>query len=147
VTPEQVLGPPRAGRKLVLAGDTAPTRFVLDAARAADLLVHEATFGEEERERAEETSHSTAASAAAIARDADVRMLALTHLSSRYFGPEIAREARAIFPATEVPRDFDIIELRFEERGGPRLLKGGALEERRGAARSPEPLEVGKEVG
>ncbi|MBD0330228.1 MAG: ribonuclease Z [Thermoleophilia bacterium] len=141
VAPEQVLGPPRAGRKLVLAGDTAPTRFVLEAARGADLLVHEATFGEEERDRAEETSHSTAADAARIAQAAGVRMLALTHLSSRYFGPEVAREARAVFAQTEVPRDFDIIELRFEERGGPRLLKGGALEERAGS----NPGETGKE--
>jgi ribonuclease Z len=143
VAPEQVLGPARAGRKLVLAGDTAPTRFVLDAAHGADLLVHEATFGEEERERAEETSHSTATDAARIAQAAGVRMLALTHLSSRYFGPEVAREARAIFPQTEVPRDFDIIELRFEERGGPRLLKGGALEEHAGAQAG----EAGKEAG
>ncbi len=48
-------------------------------------------------------------------------MLALTHLSNRYFGPEIAREAREVFPETVVPRDFDIIDVRFPERGGPRL--------------------------
>ena len=53
-------------------------------------------------------------------------MLALTHLSNRYFGPEIAREAREIFPETVVPRDFDVIEVPFSERGAPQLLKGGA---------------------
>ncbi len=126
-----------------MSGDTAPCDAIRVAAHRADLLVHEATFAEEEAERAEETSHSTGTAAAAIAKDADVRMLALTHLSSRYFGPEVAREARAIFSPTEVPRDFDIIELRFEERGGPRLLKGGALEERAGA----RPDETGKEAG
>ena len=63
-------------------------------------------------------------------------LLALTHLSNRYFGPEIAREARAIFPETVVPRDFDIIEVPFEERGGPRLVKGGALHARGDPLRS-----------
>jgi ribonuclease Z len=126
VLPDQVLGPPRPGRKVVLAGDTAPAAAVLEIAQEADLLVHEATFAEEERERADETLHSTAAGAAAVAKAAEVRMLALTHLSNRYFGPEIAREARAIFPDTVVPRDFDIIDVPFQERGAPRLVKGGA---------------------
>ena len=126
VSPQQVLGAPRAGRKVVLAGDTAPARSVLEIAREADVLVHEATFSAEERERAAETSHATAAGAAELARAADVRMLALTHLSNRYFGPEIAREAREVFPGTVVPRDFDIIDVRFPERGGPRLVKAGA---------------------
>jgi ribonuclease Z len=126
VSPEQVLGPPRTGRKIVIAGDTAPARSVLDVAREADVLVHEATFAAEERERAAETAHSTAVGAAEIARAANVRMLVLTHLSNRYFGPEIAREAREIFPETVVPRDFDMIDVRFPERGGPRLVKAGA---------------------
>src|SRR5918992_446948 len=127
VQPQQVLGPPRPGRKVVIAGDTRPARVVLEAAQGADLLVHEATFAAEEQERADETLHATAAQVAQLARAADVRMLALTHLSNRYFGPEIAREARAVFPETVVPRDFDIIDVRFPERGGPRLVKGGAL--------------------
>ncbi|HET9213932.1 MAG TPA: ribonuclease Z [Gaiellaceae bacterium] len=126
VAPEQVLGDPRPGRTIVLAGDTAPAATVLEVAQGADLLVHEATFAEEERTRADETAHSTAAGAARLASAAGVRMLALTHLSNRYFGPEIAREARAIFPETVVPRDFDIIDVRFPERGGPRLVKSGA---------------------
>jgi ribonuclease Z len=126
VSPEQVLGPPRPGRKIVLAGDTAPARSVLDVAREADVLVHEATFSAEEHERAAETAHSTSVGAAEIARLANVRLLVLTHLSNRYFGPEIAREAREVFPETVVPRDFDIIDVRFPERGGPRLVKAGA---------------------
>jgi ribonuclease Z len=100
---------------------------VLEISHAADLLVHEATFGNDEQERAHETMHSTAREAAELARAAEVKMLALTHLSNRYFGSELAREARAVFPETVVPKDFDIIELRFEERGGPLLVKGGAL--------------------
>jgi ribonuclease Z len=132
VRPEQVLGPARPGRKIVLAGDTAPAASVLEVAEAADLLVHEATFAEEERERADETAHCTAAGAAHIARAAGVTLLALTHLSNRYFGPEIAREAREIFAETVVPRDFDIIDVRFPERGGPRLVKAGARATREG---------------
>ena len=128
VTPEQVLGPPRPGRKLVITGDTAPTDDIVEAAWAADVLVTEATFAEEERERAEETLHQTATQAAEIAQRAEVELLALTHLSNRYFGPEIAREARAIFAETVVPRDFDVIEIPFPERGAPALVKGGAVQ-------------------
>ena len=134
IVPEQVVGPDRAGRKLVISGDTAPAAAVLEAARGADLLIHEATFADEERERARDTAHSTATEAAGIAKAAGVALLALTHLSSRYAAAVILREAREIFAETEVPRDFDIIELRFQERGGPRLIKGGAAPRREPAA-------------
>ncbi len=127
VEPGQVLGAPRPGRKLVISGDTRPCLSVREAATGADLLVHEATFCEDERERARETRHSTAVEAAEVGLAAGVAMLALVHLSTRYFGPEIVREARPVFAETVVPRDFDIIELRFAERGGPLLHKGGAL--------------------
>jgi ribonuclease Z len=89
--------------------------------------VHEATFLDEERERARETGHSTALEAAELAREAEVGLLALTHLSNRYFGPEAAREARTIFPETVVPKDFDVIDVPFPERGSPTLVKGGVL--------------------
>ena len=132
VQPQQVLGPPRPGRKVVIAGDTRPARVVLEAAQGADLLVHEATFAAEEQERADETLHATAADVAQLARAAEVRMLALTHLSNRYFGPEIAREARAVFPETVVPRDFDIIDVRFpERRAAPRKRRGARGHTRR----------------
>ena len=130
LTPDSVLGEARPGRRIVIAGDTAPTETVRVLAEDADLLVHEATFLEGERARAAETLHSTALQAAEIAREARVRMLALTHVSPRYFGPELAREARDVFPATIVPRDFDIVEVPFRERGEPRLVKGGAVPER-----------------
>ncbi|MGB2875800.1 MAG: ribonuclease Z [Gaiellaceae bacterium] len=130
VTPDEVLGPPRPGRKIVLGGDTAYSPTVLEAARDAEVLVHEATFLDEERERARETAHSTALEAAEIAREADVGLLALTHLSNRYFGPEVAREARTIFPDTVVPKDFDVIDVPFPERGAPQLVRGGALHRR-----------------
>lgn len=126
VTAAEVLGETRPGRKLVLTGDTAPSDEVVEAAFGADLLVHEATFCEDEAERAQETEHSTALEAARVARDAQVRLLALTHLSSRYGGGDVEREARTVFPDTVVPRDFDLIQLPFAERGTPELVKRGA---------------------
>ncbi len=130
VTPDEVLGEPRPGRKVVIACDTAPSPQVVQAAEHADVLVHEATFAAEEKERARDTMHSTAADAAEVARLAAVRLLALTHVSTRYFGPDLAREAREIFPETVVPRDFDTVEVPFAERGAPRLVRGGGRPER-----------------
>jgi ribonuclease Z len=127
VSPQQVLGPARPGRRLVISGDTMPCDSVRVAAEGADVLIHEATFAEEETERAAETGHSTAAQAAATAREAGVRMLALTHFTTRYPVALLRDEARAIFPGTVFPRDFDTIEVPFAERGAPHLVKGGAL--------------------
>jgi ribonuclease Z len=124
VRPEQVIGERRAGRKLVVSGDTAPCETLAIAAHHADVLVHEATFGEEERERARLTAHSTALQAARIAREAEVRLLALTHISARYGGAELRAEARTVFPETELPRDFDTIEIPLADRGAPHLIRG-----------------------
>ena len=126
VTPDQVVGPARAGRRVVLTGDTAPVETVRVLAEGADLLVHEATFSEEERDRAGETLHSTARQAGEVAAAAGVRLLAITHFSPRYFGPELLDEAKAAFPATVAPRDFDVIEVPFADRGEPRLVRRGA---------------------
>ncbi|MCC6332986.1 MAG: ribonuclease Z [Myxococcales bacterium] len=84
VKPEQVLGGARPGRKLVLSGDTRPCPSVIQAARDADVLIHEATFSDDEQSRAEETRHSTAREAGRVAREAGVKRLLLTHLSSRH---------------------------------------------------------------
>jgi ribonuclease Z len=121
VRPEQVLGAPRRGRRVVLSGDTAPCDMVRVAAHEADVLVHEATFAEDERDRALQTGHSTARQAAMLAADAEVRLLVLTHLSTRYLGREIREEAREVFPRTEVPHDFDLVEIPFPEKGRPVL--------------------------
>ncbi len=123
VSPEQVMGATREGRKVVLSGDTSPCEALAIAAHQADVLVHEATFVEEEAERARLTGHSTVRQAAELARKAEVRMLVLTHLSSRYAGGEVRREGRAAFPDTEVPRDFDTVEVPFPERGSASLIR------------------------
>jgi ribonuclease Z len=123
VRPEQVLGLPRAGRKLVISGDTSPCETLRIASHEADVLLHEATFAQEEHDRAAETGHSTAAQAATLARDAGVTLLALTHFSTRYPVGVLRDEARAIFPRTVLPRDFDSIEIPFPERGEPELVR------------------------
>jgi ribonuclease Z len=123
VRPEQVVGPGRRGRRIVYSGDTAPVQTVEVYAHGADMLVHEATFCEDERARARDTGHSTARQAAQAAHDAEVGLLALMHLSTRYFPRDVRDEARAVFPNTVVPRDFDAIEVPFPERGAPRLVR------------------------
>jgi ribonuclease Z len=130
VTSAQVLGPARPGRKLVLSGDTLPAASVVEASAGADVLVHEATFLSDELERARETLHSTAGEAALVAREAGVRLLALTHLSTRYFGHQVVEEARELFPETVVPRDFDMVDIPFPERGAPELVRAGARSSR-----------------
>lgn len=141
VTPAQVMGPPRAGRKLAISGDTMPCEALQIAAHGADVLLHEATFADDEAERAAETGHSTAAQAATIAREAEVRLLALTHFSTRYPVGQLRDEAQAIFPATVLPRDFDTIEIPFAERGEPELVRwsAAALQAPEGAEPIPDP--------
>jgi ribonuclease Z len=123
VTPDRVMGPVRAGRKLVISGDTMPCEPLAIAAHDADVLIHEATFAEDERERAAATGHSTASQAATLAAQAEVKMLALTHFSTRYSPRVLRDQARAIFNATVLPRDFDSIEIPFAERGEPKLVR------------------------
>jgi ribonuclease Z len=119
VGPTDLVGPPRPGRKVALSGDTRPSRAIAEAARGADLLVHEATFSEEEAGKAEQTGHSTAAAAATLARDAGVRRLVLTHISARYSreAPELVAEAQAIFPESMVARDGLVVDVPFPDAG------------------------------
>jgi ribonuclease Z len=123
VSSDQVMGPPRPGRKFALSGDTRPCDALRRAAEHSDVLVHEATFAIEEAERAYQTGHSTAAQAAGIARDAEVKLLALNHMSIRYPASVLRDEAREIFANTVLPRDFDSIEIPFAERGEPELQR------------------------
>ncbi len=126
VRPEQVMGAARAGRKLVVSGDTAPCEMTGIAAHDAQLLVHDASFADEEAQRARETGHSTARQAATLAASAGVAMLALVHISSRYDVRAVLAEAREELPGAVAPRDFDLVEIPFPERGEPRLVEAGA---------------------
>lgn len=107
VKPEQVLGPPRHGVKLCFSGDTRPTEALAHAATAADVLVHEATFSQNEQERALYTQHSTAFEAGEIAQRAGVGRLVLTHFSSRYDNSPktLVAEARRSFSGPVVAAD------------------------------------------
>ena len=117
VRPADLVGAPRRGRTVVYSGDTRPNLPLLEAARGADLLIHEATFGGDEAERAIETRHSTASEAARVALEAGVRRLVLTHISPRYTrdAPELLAEARAVFPETTIARDGMTVEVPFVE--------------------------------
>lgn len=129
VRPDDVMGPSRPGRRIVLTGDTRPCQGVVEAAKGADVLVHDSTFLTDEQERAQETGHSTAAEAAAVAKAAGVRTLALTHLSFRHSGREVLAEARTVYDSCVLPSDFDRLVVPFAEKGSPYLLKHGSPEE------------------
>lgn len=117
IEPSVLVGPERPGRTVVVTGDTRPCAATIDAARHADLLVHEATFGDEEAERAIETGHSTAREAAKVAHDAGVRRLLLTHFSARYSRDafELLREAQQVHSETLIGKDGMEVDVPFRD--------------------------------
>ena len=117
ITAAELVGAPRPGRRVVYSGDTRPSPQTIEASAGADLLIHEATFGEEEAERAVSTGHSTAREAARVARDAGVRKLVLTHFSPRYADDPraIEREARTVFPETTSADDGLVVEVPYRD--------------------------------
>ena len=117
ISPAELVGPPRPGRLVVYSGDTRPSPKTIEAATGADLLIHEATFGEEEADRAVATGHSTAREAARVAREAGVRRLVLTHFSPRYADDPraIEREARSVFPETVSAYDGLVVEVPYRD--------------------------------
>ncbi len=116
VEPSALVGPTRTGRRVVISGDTRPCASTVEAAKGADLLVHESTFGEEEAARAVETGHSTAREAAQVALDAGVKRLLLTHFSARYSRDpsDLDREAKLVFPQVTIARDGMEVIVPFE---------------------------------
>ncbi len=129
VQPGDVMGESRPARTLAITGDTAPCHATVEAARGAELLIHDSSFAEEEAQRAADTGHSTVGQAAAVAREAGVKMLALVHISSRYHVGRVLEEAREVFEPSVAPKDFDTIEIPFPERGAPKLVQNGTREE------------------
>jgi ribonuclease Z len=115
VSPEELVGPSRPGRTVVFTGDTSPCDATVEAARGADLLIHEATFADDEKPRADETGHSTARGAAEIAARAGVTRLVLTHLSARYSvnTADLLTQAREVFSETTIARDGMELEVPF----------------------------------
>ncbi len=118
VAKSELVGPDRTGRKIVITGDTRPCAATIEQSLGADLLVHEATFGDEEQPRAMETMHSTAREAATVAKMAGVKRLALTHFSARYSRDpsDLGREAREVFAGDVIlARDGMEIEVPFAD--------------------------------
>ena len=120
IEPSVLVGPARRGRRIAITGDTRPCDATIAAARNADLLVHEATFAEEEAQRALDTGHSTAREAASVAEAAGAKRLVLTHISARYSrdARDLEREARVVFSEAVVARDGMEIEVPYEQEQG-----------------------------
>lgn len=140
IDPSQVMGPARPGRRIVFTGDTRPSDTTVVAASGADLLIHEGTFMDDDRERAAETAHSTGVQAAEVARDAGVRLLAVQHVAAKVHAGELEREVQAVFPDAVVVRDFDEIEIPLHDRGAPihrRWSERGARPEAPTAGETP----------
>ncbi len=116
IQPSDLVGPTRPGRTVVITGDCRPSASTVENAAGADLLIHEATFAEEELARAVETGHSTAREAAEVAQKAGVRQLVLTHLSARYSrdNTDLLNEARNVFANTGIARDGMEIDIPFQ---------------------------------
>jgi len=112
IEPEQVMGPPRRGTRLIHVGDCGSTEGLLEQAAGADGLVIEATYLESEAELARNFGHLTARRAAEFAKQADVGHLYLTHISRRYREKDVRKEAEAVFPNVTVARDFDRFQIR-----------------------------------
>jgi ribonuclease Z len=117
VTAEGIVGAKRPGRLVVITGDTRPCAAVVEAAQGADVIVHEATFGDEEKDRARDTQHSTAKEAAQVALAAGARRLVLCHVSARYSisADELVKEAKAVFPEVSVARDGMVVQVGYRE--------------------------------
>ena len=112
VKPEQVMGPPRPGRKVAYTGDTRPSKRIVELARGADVLIHDCTLADELAEKAAESAHSTPSKAAEVAKQADVEQLVLVHISPRYEEDTVLLEqARKVFPNTVVARDLMELEV------------------------------------
>jgi ribonuclease Z len=111
-----LVGAPRPGRSLVYTGDTRPCLETIERARGADVLVHEATFANEELDRARQTGHSTALEAARVAAEAEVGTMYMTHISARYSDDpsSLEEEARAVFLQCRVARDGLVHEIALQ---------------------------------
>jgi ribonuclease Z len=139
VRPQDVVGANRPGRTVVITGDTSPSPATVAAAADAELLIHDASFTEEDAQRAAETGHSTVGQAAAVGREAHVKMLALVHISSRYHVGKVLEEAQEVYEPVVAPKDFDIIEIPYAEKGYPELVPNGARDRGGSGTASTEP--------
>ena len=112
IKPEQVLGPPRKGNKIVYSGDTTPCEEMVEFAKDSTILIHESTYMTEDADKAEENFHSTSADAAEIAKASNSKELILTHFSTRYKKTdEMLKQAQDVFENTKLANDFMRIDV------------------------------------
>ncbi len=116
VTPDQVLGPPRRGRKIVYTGDSMPHEVLVTMARGADVLIHDATSDAALEEKANRYGHSSSRQAAQVAKEAGVGLLVLTHMSPRYEDPAgLLNDAKAVFANVRLADDFLEIDVPYPD--------------------------------
>ncbi|MBO4439191.1 MAG: ribonuclease Z [Spirochaetaceae bacterium] len=118
VTPEQVMGAPRSGRKVSYVTDTLYLPSIAKEVQGSDLLFCEGMFDSELEQTATEKKHMTAAQAATIARDAKVKQMAMIHYSPRYTDKELKvllDEAQKIFPETVLSKDRMVFDVPYED--------------------------------
>jgi ribonuclease Z len=117
IRPEDAVGPPRPGRKIIYTGDTTPDDRITEFARNADVLIHDSTFDSSYEVEAAEQGHSTSRQAAEIARKARVKRLYLFHISPRYENnsEKLLLEAVKIFPETYLAEDFHTYEVPYTD--------------------------------
>jgi len=117
IEPDQVMGPPRKGKKFVYCGDTAPCDSIREIAKDADVLVYESTFAHELEEKAKDFMHSTNVQAAQVAKECNVKHLILNHISPRYSGEDVQNmleDCRKVHPETHIASDLDDLVLTAE---------------------------------
>lgn len=123
---KDVIGPAKAGRKIVILGDTRKTANIAKLAKDADVLVHESTYGKGEAQLARKYYHSTSMQAATVAAEQGVGRLLLTHISARYAGKsanELAYQAQTVFKNTRVVNDFDVFEIPLAKQTNSKPIK------------------------
>ncbi len=118
VKPEYIMGALRPGRTVVYSGDTRPCKPILEASRGADVLIHDGSFADEMADWAEESKHSTAGEVAALAKEARVRKLILTHISSRYTddAEPLLTDSKKVFENVTIAEDLMEIEVPYRSK-------------------------------
>lgn len=116
ISPRQVLGPPRPGRKIVYSGDTRPCDAIVKLAEGADVLIYEATLEDDLADKARESGHSTPSQGGKVAKEAKVKRLIITHISARYEDATILlQQAKKVFPYTQLAEDLMELEVPYPD--------------------------------
>ena len=118
IMPSEVIRAGRPGGKIVYSGDTRPCESVARESAGADLLIHDGTLADGLREWALETKHTTAGEAASLAKEAKVKQLVLTHISSRYSEDTepLLSDAKKMFENVRIAQELMEIEIPLSDK-------------------------------